>query len=130
MFPLRALLAFDIALAVFGPAIVILLFAIQSLIAYNRRHRQNGAAHTRMHHRTWNTMWNWFIDMGWLRSVWKWAKFWLAVVISVGLQVLLVVGYLNLNPYVSSPQSIDPYNMLMNFLETGHVLPTIFGANI
>jgi len=38
-------------------------------------------------------------------------------------QVLLVIGYLKLNPYVSSPQSVDPYNMLTSFLETGYVLP-------
>jgi len=37
VFPLRALLAFDIALAVFGPAVTTLLVAFQSLIVGTNR---------------------------------------------------------------------------------------------
>jgi hypothetical protein len=96
LFSLRGLLAFNIALAVFGPAIMILLVAIQSLIVYNRRHRQNGVVPG-----TRQRLSEWFMDLSWLKTIWKWTKFWLALVVTVGLQVLLVVGYVNLNPFVS-----------------------------
>jgi hypothetical protein len=96
LFSLRGLLAFNIALAVFGPAIMILLVAIQSLIVYNRRHRQNGVVPG-----TRQRLWEWFMDLSWLKTIWKWTKFWLALAVTVGLQVLLVVGYVNLNPFVS-----------------------------
>jgi hypothetical protein len=97
---LRGLLAFNIALAVFGPAIMILLLAIQSLIMYNRRQRQNGVV-GRMHHWARQRLWEWFKYLRWLKTLWKWTKFWLALVVTVGLQVVLVVGYVNLNPFVS-----------------------------
>ncbi|EIW82238.1 hypothetical protein CONPUDRAFT_54548 [Coniophora puteana RWD-64-598 SS2] len=35
----------------------------------------------------------------WARGFWRWAKFWAALVIGAGLQVLLVVGYVILNPF-------------------------------
>jgi hypothetical protein len=37
----------------------------------------------------------------WLGDLWSVGKFWLAVVFGAVLQVLLVVGYVNLNPFVS-----------------------------
>jgi hypothetical protein len=87
---------------VFGPLITILLVAIQSLIVYNRRHRQNGGAdHDRSRGWRWELLKNWLTDLNWLKTVWRWAKFWLTLVLTVGLQVLLILGYVNLNPFVS-----------------------------
>ena len=100
VFSLRALLAYNVALTVVGPIVMILLIAIQSLLVYNRLHGQNGVAHGPRRAWTWESFREWFMDIGWFKVVWKWSKFWLGLIISIGLQALLVLGYVKLNPLV------------------------------
>lgn len=41
-----------------------------------------------------------FKGLSWLGNLWRLGKFWLALVVGVALQTLLVVGYVYLNPFV------------------------------
>jgi hypothetical protein len=98
VFPLRTLLAYNIALIVCGLIIVILVVTIQSLVAYNRGHVQNGNAYGT----TWSESFRqWVTNVNWFKVAWKWSKFWVCLAISIGLQALLVLGYVKLNPLVS-----------------------------
>jgi hypothetical protein len=99
VFPLRVLLAYNIALTVCGPIIMILVITIESLVVYNRSHPQNGSAHRP----TWTSesFRQWVMNVNWLKVAWKWSKFWVCLAISIGLQALLVFGYVKLNPLVS-----------------------------
>ena len=98
VFSLRAFLAYNVALTVVGPIVITLLIAIQSLLVYNRLHGQNGVAHGPRRAWTWESFREWFMDVGWFKVVWKWSKFWLGLGVSIGLQALLVLDYVRLNP--------------------------------
>jgi hypothetical protein len=99
LFPLELLFSSNIILAVFGPALVIFLIALQTLIVYNRRRRENGSVEGGGRIALVKAAWKWFIHLRWLGP---WVKFWLALLLGVGLQVVLVYGYIQLNPFVSA----------------------------
>jgi hypothetical protein len=80
---------------------MIFLFALQSLVVYNRRLQENGNVHGRGRMAFWELLWEWFIHFGWLEPLWRWVKFWLSLVLGVALQILLFFGYISLNPFVS-----------------------------
>jgi hypothetical protein len=101
VFPLRTLLTLNLVLAIFGPAIVTLLVALQSLVVFNRRRHENGTIQGLRRDAFWDTVRQWFTHLGWVGRFWRWAKFWMALVVSVAMQVLLVFGYISLNPFVS-----------------------------
>jgi hypothetical protein len=54
--------------------------------------------------------WNSFHAMDWWGNFWKVGKFWLGVLLAVGLQVLLVIGYVNLNPFVRHFPSVSYFS--------------------
>lgn len=87
IFPLSAVLAFNIVSLVIGPVILILLIVCNYVIQNGRRQTQNGIVPE-----SGENVW---------QQVWKWFKFWVAIVVTVVLQVLLVLGYVTLNPFVS-----------------------------
>ena len=113
VFSLRALLAYNIALTVVGPIVMILLIAIQSLLVYNRSHGQNGVAHGPGRAWTRESFREWFMDVGWFKVVWKWSKFWLGLGVSIGLQALLILGFVKLNPLVRR------FTLVFDLLRTG-----------
>jgi len=100
IFPLSAVLAFNIVSLVIGPVILILLIVCNYVIQNGRRQTQNGIV-PESGENVWQQVWKWFKDFGWLKGLWKWSKFWVAIVVTVVLQVLLVLGYVTLNPFVS-----------------------------
>ncbi len=101
LFPLSAMITFNIVFLVIGPVILILVLAAEAAIQHNRRrYIQNGDA-PGSSNSLWDHFWSWFIEFGWLKGFLSWAKFWIALIATVGLQVLLVYGYLKVNPFVS-----------------------------
>lgn len=100
LFPLSALLTFNIVFVVIGPVILILLLACEMAIEQARRQRQNGSPHGSGENLL-RKLWTWLVEFRWVSGLWRWAKFWVAVVVAIGLQALLIFGYLKLNPFVS-----------------------------
>src|ERR1700722_16808741 len=97
-------------LATLGSSVVIFLVAMQSLIVYNRRLRENGGSiHGHGQVTFWRMSWEWFIHLGWIGPLWRWVKFWLALVICIALQVLLAFVYIHLNPLVSDIRQLSVY---------------------
>ena len=75
-FPLRTLMAIFIVLLVVGPVVTLVL----AFFMYRQSRTQNAR---------------------WTTNLKGYGRFWLALLITIGLHVALVVGYLKLNPYVS-----------------------------
>lgn len=100
VFPLDVLLTFNIVFLVIGPVVLILLIAFEAIIEHTRRQTaQNGTAHGSQDN-IFSQAWIWFKEFGWVKSLWRWAKFWAALGVAIGLQALLVLGYVKLNPFV------------------------------
>lgn len=107
VFPLSALYIFNVVLLVIGPVLMTLLIAFEHILQYGRQQQHlNGDAH-RDTGGMWADAWTWFKELSWLKGMWRWAKFWLAVVLTVGFQVLLVLGYVKLNPLVCLSSSVS-----------------------
>jgi hypothetical protein len=108
IFRLSTLLTANIVLLVIGPVILILLAVVnhvsglQNQPGLENRDGRGGDG-------VWGRAWGDFRRMEWVKSVWRWARFWLALLVMVVMEVLLVVGYVKLNPFVRSsfPQHND-----------------------
>ncbi|KAF9002874.1 hypothetical protein BDQ17DRAFT_1399878 [Cyathus striatus] len=95
---LPTLQTLNIITLVLGPIVLILLTVITHIASRESPHPHNGAPH-----RTGSVLrdtWEWFRDGGWLRGVWVRAKFWVALVVACGTLVGLVVGFVQLNPFI------------------------------
>ncbi|KAJ6525496.1 putative zinc metalloprotease [Mycena vulgaris] len=100
---LDSLRAANIVLLAVGPVILILLVVADAAVLHGRSQNQNG--HVPEHsNNLLQQFWTWLTAFGWLKGAWIWAKFWVAVLITVGLQALLVFGYLKLNPFIAYSQ--------------------------
>ncbi|KAJ7137774.1 hypothetical protein C8R44DRAFT_660823 [Mycena epipterygia] len=98
LLPLDTLLVSNIVLLTVGPVILILLVVADAAIMHGRSHNQNG--HVPHNGNLLQQFWTWLIAFGWLKGAWLWAKFWVAVLVALGLQALLIFGYLKLNPFI------------------------------
>jgi hypothetical protein len=96
---LDTLLVVNIVLLVAGPVIMIILVIADAAVQRGRNQNQNGQLPGHSGNFL-QQFWTWFIEFGWLKGAWVWAKFWVAVLATLGLQALLVFGYLQLNPFV------------------------------
>ncbi|KAJ7685578.1 hypothetical protein DFH06DRAFT_46853 [Mycena polygramma] len=96
---LDSLFISNIVLLIAGPFILILLIVVDSAILHSRSQNRNGhvpeSGDNLLHQ-----FWTWLIELGWLKGAWMWAKFWVAVVVTLGLQALLMFGYVKLNPFI------------------------------
>ncbi|KAJ7481173.1 putative zinc metalloprotease [Mycena galericulata] len=99
---LDTLLISNIVLLVVGPVILVVLVVADAAILHGRSQDQNG--HVEQHDHLLQRFWKWFIEFGWLKGVWIWAKFWVAVLVTLGLQALLVFAYMKLNPFIAYSQ--------------------------
>ncbi|KAF9002868.1 hypothetical protein BDQ17DRAFT_1425400 [Cyathus striatus] len=88
----------NIITLVLGPIVLILLMAITHIASRESPHPHNGALH-RMGS-VFRDTWEWLRDGGWLRGVWVHAKFWVVLVVACGALVGLVVGFMQLNPFI------------------------------
>ncbi|KAJ7085689.1 hypothetical protein B0H15DRAFT_845959 [Mycena belliarum] len=96
---LDSLLVYNIVLLTVGPVLLILLVVAEAAILQGRGQHQNG--HVPDHRNSLlQQFWTWLIEFGWLKGMWVWAKFWVAIVVTLGLQALLVFGHLTLNPFI------------------------------
>ncbi|KAF7311356.1 Peptide hydrolase [Mycena kentingensis (nom. inval.)] len=96
--PMHYLYVANIFLLVVGPLVLLVLVAVEAAIYRGGREVQNGEtpAEDNVFRRTWAA----FIRFEWIKGTWMWAKFWVAVLVTVGLQALLVFSFLRLNPYI------------------------------
>jgi len=92
LFPLNSLYIFNILFLILGPILLTGLLFVQAVIqAANRRQQENQWAHgasllTRV-----------FTDF---RLMWRWSKFWVAIIVTIGVQAFLVFTFIVANPYV------------------------------
>ncbi|KAJ6531240.1 hypothetical protein B0H19DRAFT_1006053 [Mycena capillaripes] len=94
-----SLLITNIVLLVVGPVILILLVVVEAAILHARSQNQNGHV-PENNDNLLQQFWAWLIEFGWLKGAWRWAKFWVAVLVTLALQALLVFGYVKLNPFI------------------------------
>ncbi|KXN87577.1 hypothetical protein AN958_08458 [Leucoagaricus sp. SymC.cos] len=98
LFPLNTLYIFNILFLILGPTLLAGLFFIQAVInASTRRHEEN-----HYHRNRPSVFTRIFTDF---RLMWRWAKFWDAIFVTVGVRALLIFIFIKANPYViySSP---------------------------
>ncbi|KXN85136.1 hypothetical protein AN958_11676 [Leucoagaricus sp. SymC.cos] len=98
LFSLDTLYIFNILFLILGPILLVGLFFIQAVIkASIRRHEEN-----HYHQNRPSVFTRIFTDF---RLMWRWAKFWVAILVTVGVQALLIFIFIKANPYViySSP---------------------------
>ena len=102
VFPTRLLLTTNIVLLVAGPVLLLVLAFTKNYVMRNRLQElfPEISHEDRVRHSIWQRWWNSFKAMAWLGDLWRMGKFWLALVVGIGLQILLVLGYVKLNPFV------------------------------
>jgi hypothetical protein len=99
--PIRIFLTINVVLLTAGP--ILLLSLAYTKYTIEDRHileQQRYTANVNDARAVWRQRWNSFTSKTWLSDLRGVGKFWLAVLLGVGLQVLLIVGYVNLNPFV------------------------------
>ncbi|KAF7363856.1 Peptide hydrolase [Mycena sanguinolenta] len=94
-----SLLITNVVLLIVGPAILIVLVVADAAILYGRSQNRNGHV-PEYNNNLLKQFWTWLIAFGWLKGAWMWAKFWVAILVTLGLQALLMFGYLKLNPFI------------------------------
>lgn len=101
VFTFQTLWIVNIILLTVGPVILLMLVYFEHIIRVTSRIRSgyyraaNGDAHHEIFVARASAEIKYF-----LKGFWVWSKFWTALLLGVGFQVLLVVGYANLNPFV------------------------------
>lgn len=101
VFTFQTLWIVNIVLLTVGPVILLMLVYFEHIIRVTSRIRSgyyrtaNGDAHHESFVARASAEIKYF-----LKGFWVWSKFWTALLLGVGFQVLLVVGYANLNPFV------------------------------
>jgi len=83
VFPLAKLLTFNIVTLIVGPIVLILFLVCERVFLAPR----NESTETRP-------------ALHWLQAIWRHAKFWVALAVAIGWQVLLTWLYIALNPFV------------------------------
>ena len=92
-FPLAKLLTFNIVTLVVGPIALLLLFLCERIFLAPRAESAEFEADSlpapsESH------------SISWLHTIWRHAKFWIVLVIVIGMQLLLTWAYISLNPFV------------------------------
>jgi hypothetical protein len=93
------LLIVNVVLIIVGPVILIVLAIAEGAILHGRSQNRNGHV-SQDNSSLLQQFWTWLIAFGWLKGAWRWAKFWVAVLVTLGLQALLILAYLKFNPFV------------------------------
>ncbi|KAJ6581062.1 hypothetical protein B0H19DRAFT_1017641 [Mycena capillaripes] len=117
LFSMASLLIANIVLLVVGPIILILLVVLNAAAVHP--HSQNQSVHASENTDTLpQQFWIWLIEFGWLQGTWMWAKFWVAALVTLGLQALLMFGYIKLNPFIiySHPASVFVSSFTLAYL--------------
>lgn len=100
--PLRILFTINIVLLAAGPVLLMALVYTKHVVLHRRLLQPEITHHEEQAKPSfWRSSWNSFKSFRWLGDLWRLGRFWLAVAVGIGLQVLLVVGYININPFVS-----------------------------
>ena len=102
---MRALFIVNILLLVSGPLAIILLILTKHLVTARELVAHIRTRSSTRNERLWTSVWSTFKELGWFQLLWSRAKFWVALLIALVLEALLVLGYVNLNPFVSLPAS-------------------------
>ncbi|KAL1759812.1 putative zinc metalloprotease [Schizophyllum commune] len=115
VFPLSAMITFNIVFLVVGPVVLALLVAFD-VVARQRRQEMLGGGYEEQGFfaRAWMS----FKSFRWVGGFWKHAKFWVSLAVTVGLQVLLCVGYLYINPLIAYSSS---HIVLLSFLSLAYL---------
>ncbi|KAJ7864816.1 putative zinc metalloprotease [Mycena olivaceomarginata] len=92
------LLIVNVVLIIVGPVILIVLVIAEGAILHGRSQNRNGHV-SQDNSSLLQQFWTWLIAFGWLKGAWRWAKFWVAVLVTLGLQALLILAYLKFNPF-------------------------------
>lgn len=123
IFPLSAMITFNIVFLSVGPAFLALLIGCD-IVLRQRRRESAGAVYDEggLMRRAWVS----FKSFQWIGGFWKHAKFWVSLAVTIGLQVLLCVGYLYLNPMIAYS---SPYAVLLSALSLAY-LSTFLVHNI
>ncbi|KAJ7749539.1 hypothetical protein DFH07DRAFT_828727 [Mycena maculata] len=100
---LDTLLVTNIVLLIVGPVLLIVLVVADAVIMHGRSQPQNGHVRGRDSNLM-QQFWKWLVELSWLRGAWTWAKFWVALFVTLGLQALLIFATLKLNPYIAYSQ--------------------------
>ncbi|KIY73480.1 hypothetical protein CYLTODRAFT_434156 [Cylindrobasidium torrendii FP15055 ss-10] len=102
LFPLSTLITFNIVFLVVGPITLLLIMALEAGIQHRRRpFIQNGnAAVESTEESMFTRFWDSLIHFHWLSGFWQWAKFWIALGITIASQVLLVWSFIGLNTFM------------------------------
>jgi hypothetical protein len=79
---------------IFGPLIVLILIFTKHVVDLHGQPIEESM---------WTRAWNSFKGRRWGKVLWSRAKFWLALSSVIVMETLLVVGYVKINPFVSSP---------------------------
>ncbi|KAK0465552.1 putative zinc metalloprotease [Desarmillaria tabescens] len=123
LFPLSSLFTFNVVLLAVGPVVLILLLACEAAIRHNRRNDENGSV-PGSHDNFWGHLWNSTISLRWLSGFWRWSKFWFAILVTVGLQVLLVFSFVKINTFTvhSSPYLVFLSSFTLAYLSIVPIL--------
>lgn len=90
---MHTLFVINIVLLAAGPILLAIMAYAKHVVAH-RRIRVRAPA---------RDAWTAFKSLEWAGDLWRVAKFWLAVALGVGCQMLLITGYVTLNPFVRIP---------------------------
>ncbi|KAL1739590.1 putative zinc metalloprotease [Schizophyllum fasciatum] len=115
VFPLSAMITFNIVFLAVGPVILALLVGFQVAARQRRREMLGG---TYEQEGFFARAWVAFKSFHWIGGFWKHAKFWVALAVTIGLQVLLYVGYLYINPLIAYSSS---HVVLLSFLSLAYL---------
>jgi hypothetical protein len=131
VFPIVNLLTFNIFVLVFGPIILVLLAILKHIIIARRREigsfPRSRAPHFRYfslnpqspdsHRRDYNSVSS--VPQSRtdrLTTIWAHSKFWIALVVTLGLEALLIFLYTVVNPFVS-PKAFGIFSFLTNVFD-------------
>lgn len=92
LFTMESLYIFNILFLILSPIILAGLLFVEAVIKAARKRRQGQQQH---HQQSLFT--RIFTDF---RLMWRWAKFWVAIIVTIGVQALLILIFAKSNPYV------------------------------
>lgn len=102
VFTFQTLWIVNIVLLTVGPVILLMLVYFEHIIRVTSRIRSGyyrAAANGNAPHESFVVRVSAEIKH-FLKSFWVWSKFWIALILGVGFQILLAIGYAKLNPFV------------------------------
>lgn len=92
-FTLDSLYIFNILYLILSPLLLIGLLFVEAVIKASQRHHE---AQDHQHLRPF-ILTRIFTDF---RLIWRWVKFWVAIIVTVGVQAFLIFIFVKSNPYV------------------------------